>query len=211
MTHFDAGSSIEVMKTTAFIFSAFCFAISLHGIGCAHRAALAPHSVADAATATLNTTDRQSRDLASQMGSRGLVVIALSADCPISRKYSPVVENLRREFSGKGIHFIYINTSEINDPAKVLSYIKEYSVDTPVFFDPAFALARRLKMQRTTEAVLLSPEWSVLYQGAIDDRFDYEINRPVRESFLKKALNEWLDSGRMTQVSQPAKGCALDY
>lgn len=199
------------MKTSALLCSVY-FTVFLSASGCVHSRTSPARTVEKTASTVLVPLEGKSKvALLSQMGERGLVIIAHSADCPISRKYSPVVENLRREFSEKGFTFLYLNTTEITDAAKVRNYLKEYSVETPVFFDPEFTLARQLGMERTSEAVLLSPQWTVLYQGAIDDRLDYEISRPVQVSFLRNALQQWLSSGQVTQASHPAKGCALGY
>lgn len=143
-------------------------------------------------------------------GPNGLVLIAHKCECPIVRKYSAKVEKLREQLKPQGVNLVYINMYDQKEPKKVSNYRQEFKVDTPIYFDQDSKLTKYLQIERTSEAIFINKDWQVVYQGAIDDRFDYETDRPVKYDYLIEAVEHSLSGQKLETTHTSAKGCMID-
>jgi hypothetical protein len=143
-------------------------------------------------------------------GPNGLILIAHKCECPIVRKYSAKVEKLREQLKTEGVNLVYLNMYDEQAPDKLSAYRKEFKVETPIYFDRDSKLTKALQIERTSEAVYIDKNWQIVYQGAIDDRFDYETDRPVKYDYLLDAVKNSLAGQRPESVRTSAKGCMID-
>lgn len=144
-------------------------------------------------------------------GSRALVLVFLGTDCPISNRYSPLLESMRVEYARKGVEFLAV----FSDAAVSLDAAKEhltaFSLGMPGVLDPGASLARQTGARVTPEVVVLSPEGATLYRGRIDNRYvDWGKTRTeATERDLRDALDEVLAGKPVSRPVTPALGCAI--
>jgi peroxiredoxin len=161
---------------------------------------------------TLTVYDDQGREvrLSELAGQQGLVLVAQRVDCPIVRKYSAKVEDVRQKLQNNKINLVYLNVTKSDTPEKVNRYKSEFKVATPVYYDHDQRMAKALNMERTSEVVFLNSNLEVKYQGAIDDSQDYEASRSSKNEYLLNAVQNFI-SGVSSNVSRTeARGCLIE-
>src|SRR6266545_2584944 len=66
----------------------------------------------------------------------GITVVAfISTKCPISNAYSDRMEKLYREYSAKGVKFVFLNANQNEPPAEVEEHAKSAGYTFPVYKD----------------------------------------------------------------------------
>ena len=114
-------------------------------------------------------------------GTKAIVFLFTSTDCPISNRYAPEVRRLAEEFGSKGVVFrlVYPNPSE--DAAAIREHMAAYAYTGVVegVRDPKLALVKFAGATITPEAAVVVGG-RVVYRGRIDDRFvDLGRERPA--------------------------------
>src|SRR5213592_3010036 len=89
------------------------------------------------------------------------VVVFLSTVCPISTSYSGRLDDLYREYSAKGVKFLFLNANQNEPESAVYPF--------PLQKDAGGAMADRLGAQLTPEAFVIGPGDKIQYHGRIDD------------------------------------------
>lgn len=140
-------------------------------------------------------------------GARGTVIAVLSADCPVSKRYAPVLIRLEKEYRERGVAFFYLAASA-GDEAPAL---REMGVTGPILRDPTGRLLRKLKATRTTDTFVLDAAHTLIYRGAISDQYGIGYNReePAHD-YLVAALQALLKGDRPRVAATSAPGCGLE-
>lgn len=137
---------------------------------------------------------------------RVTVVVFVSALCPISNEYVDRMIALYRDFSPRGVGFVFVNSNVNETDAEVRDHAAAAGFPFPVYRDHHNALADRLKASVTPEVFLLDRTGSVRYQGAVDDARN---PARVKVPYLKEGI-EALLSGRPAPRSEAkATGCTI--
>ncbi|HEX4070874.1 MAG TPA: redoxin domain-containing protein, partial [Planctomycetaceae bacterium] len=68
-------------------------------------------------------------------GTKATVVVFLSFECPISTAYSPVLAEMAKRYSAKGVAFVGICASEAETPASVAKQAADFKFGFPVLQD----------------------------------------------------------------------------
>jgi hypothetical protein len=144
------------------------------------------------------------------MGANGLIIIQHRSDCPIVRRYSSEVEKIHALLADKKINVIYLNSAGGETPQKIADHIKSFKLSVPIYMDSQGVLTKGLKMQRTSEAVLLTPRYETIYQGAIDDSLDYESRKPAQHRYLLDAVAAYEYNRPVSVPQTEARGCLVE-
>ena len=158
---------------------------------------------------SLRTLDGDAQPLASARGSRGLVLVFVSVDCPIANRFLPELESLGAQFAPEGLPVALVYASPFESDAQVLAHRREYDLRLPAFRDPGFRVARRYGTSLTPESVLLRPDGSCAYRGRVNDQYTAPGQgrpAPTRHD-LAETMREFLDRGIAGQRLIPAVGC----
>ncbi|NBV47375.1 MAG: hypothetical protein EBR86_17500 [Planctomycetia bacterium] len=133
-----------------------------------------------------------------------------STSCPISKKYLPSLEQLVGE-SGEGIAWIVVNPVATDKPADMKAAAARFGDRASVVHDAAGRLAATLGATSTTDVVVLTPDLTIAYHGAIDDQygFGYALDAP-RRRYLADALAAISRGDEPPVVATEAPGCVLD-
>jgi peroxiredoxin len=143
-----------------------------------------------------------------------VVLFFTGTGCPIARKSTSTLKELRDAFGGRGVSFWLINTyagDSTRDAQKEAGELGLFGF--PYLRDPRQGVALSLGVQRTAEVVAIETErWEVIYQGALDDRFAEGAEKPKPQArYLRDALESHL-SGRPVDLARTqARGCRLTF
>lgn len=144
---------------------------------------------------------------------RAVVLFVHGNGCPLVRKRVPQLKRLRDTYVTNGVVFWMINANPQDRRADVAKEAAEFEIDMPILLDETQLVAKGLKITRTAEVIVLEPStWRIRYRGAIDDRLNYESQKPhAKHEFFKEALDALL-AGRPIKTEQTsAPGCVITY
>jgi hypothetical protein len=137
---------------------------------------------------------------------RVTAVFFISTICPIGNDYSDRFSALYREYQGRGVQLLFVN-SNINEPADMVAkHAKEVQFPFPVYKDGGAAVADVLAAESTPSVVILGRDGKVAYRGAVDNA-----RNPARVTrhYTREALDAVL-AGRAAPVAETKSfGCVI--
>ena len=143
--------------------------------------------------------------------SRAVVLFFVMPDCPISQGYVPEMNRIETAYAPKGIRFFAVQSDVAADPAAVTRHVEAFGYRFPVLIDPGQRLARHTNVRVTPEAVVMTPEGRVLYQGRIDNRIVSLGTRRTQATVfdLRDALDAVLAGRPVVHPRTEAFGCII--
>jgi hypothetical protein len=145
-------------------------------------------------------------------GTRAIVFLFTSTDCPISNRYAPEVRRIAETFGPKGVAFrlVYPNPSE--NAAAIREHMSAfaYAGATAALRDPAHALVKFVHATVTPEAAVYAGG-RIVYRGRIDDRHvDLGVERPAATTRdLADALTAVVAGKPVAHPTTQAVGCFI--
>jgi len=145
-------------------------------------------------------------------GTKAIVFLFTSTDCPISNRYAPEVRRIAEAFAAKGVAFrlVYPNPSE--DAKAIREHMAAYAYGGAFepLRDPKLALVRFTAATVTPEAVVVA-DGKVVYRGRIDDRYvDLGRERPAAtRRDLFDALTAIVAGKPVPHAATQAVGCFI--
>jgi mono/diheme cytochrome c family protein len=138
-------------------------------------------------------------------------VVFLSFECPVANSYAPLLAELHKNYSGKGVHFLGINASEDLTAAQLAEKAGEFKLPFPVLKDVKFVAADALKAETTPEAFVVDHNYVLRYRGRIDNAYAARLKRNTQttENDLKQALDELLAGKDVSVPATKAVGCPI--
>jgi len=141
------------------------------------------------------------------------LLIFVSADCPISARYSPEINRIVRDYRPKGVHAWLVYAEPKAAPAAVRANLTEFhsGLSAPAIIDTDFRLTAAVGATVTPEAAVYTPAGRV-YRGRIDDLYQAigEGRRAAEHHDLRDALDAVL-AGRPVAVAETkAIGCFIE-
>lgn len=133
-------------------------------------------------------------------------VVFLSSVCPISNEYVDRMIELHRNYSTRGVGFVFVNSNVNETDREVREHAAAAGFPFPVYRDPHNKLAERLGATVTPEAFLLDRLGKVRYQGAIDDARN---PARVKVPYLSEGMEAMLAGRRIPRSSAKATGCTI--
>ncbi len=94
--------------------------------------------------------------------------VFLSPECPLCQNYTRTLNLLEQQYAGR-VTFHGIIPGKTWKEADLTSFAAKYQLAFPLQQDADLKLAHSLHATTTPEAILLSPDKTVIYQGAIDN------------------------------------------
>ena len=145
---------------------------------------------------------------------RAVVLFFTGTGCPIARKSSAKLKQLKRQFEREEVQFWMINAYPDEGKKAINDELVELGLGRMTYLlDPNQAVALSLDVERTAEVVCLETQtWKVIYQGAIDDQFAEGAEKPQpTEHYLGDALKEFLAGQPITKARTSSHGCRIAY
>ncbi len=161
--------------------------------------------------AALVDLEGRSHGLTELSGSRGLVLVFLGVDCPISNRALPEISALSRAAESRGVQFALIYANPAETTQQVRAHLTEYALTLPAFRDPGFPVAMQYLTHVTPEVVLVTRDGHLVYRGRINDQSSaLGRDRPqATRHDLAEALEAFLASGQAPGRVVPAVGCTF--
>jgi redoxin len=140
-----------------------------------------------------------------------IVVVFLSAECPVSNTYIPVLNKLAADYSPKGFTFVgaYV------DPEAELPALREHARAYAIAFATADDRGHRLvgaaAAKITPEVAVFSESGALLYRGRVDDRVgDLGFARPAATHNDLREVLDAIVAGRSGPFpARPGFGCFI--
>jgi peroxiredoxin len=153
--------------------------------------------------------------LADFADSKYVVVAFLGVECPLAKLYGPRLQALEKEFAGKSVAFIGIDSNRQDAVTEIAHYAREHKLSFPILKDAGNTIADQFAAARTPEVYILDADRVVRYYGRIDDQYGfqeagvaYQRDEPKRRD-LAVALEELLAGKQVSQPLAAAQGCLI--
>jgi redoxin len=144
-------------------------------------------------------------------GSKAIVFLFASVDCPISNRYAPVVQRLYQTFSTQGVTFWLIYPNPAETPAAIREHVKAFNYPVHALRDPKHELVKITNVLVTPEVAVFDKAQALVYHGRIDDRYvnlGVERPAPTRQD-LADAITATLSGARVREAATQAVGCFI--
>jgi len=139
------------------------------------------------------------------------VLVFLDVDCPVSQLYTRELDQLRRRYGRENVVFRAVYPSSDSNRRSIRDFQRSYRFSIRGEADPAQRLAVRYDARVTPEVIIVRAD-SVVYRGAVDDRYiDLgRMRRPPYRPYVAQALDALL-SGQPVPIPQTkAVGCLIN-
>ncbi len=154
---------------------------------------------------TLPDTNNVEKSFNDLKGEKGTIIVFLSAQCPVVKAYNDRLNQVVADYKTKGINFIGINSNS----SESLEWVKSHAEENYTFtmlIDKGNVIADKLNASATPEIFFFDRDGKLAYHGAIDnDRRGDNIT----STFLRDALNEYLDGKAIKMSQTKAFGCTI--
>ena len=145
-------------------------------------------------------------------GTRAIVFVFTSTDCPISNRYAPEIRRLATRFAADGVIFRLIYSNPSDQPGAIREHLTAFAYGGVVqaFHDPEQTLARFAGATVTPETAVYTGR-RLVYRGRIDDRYvDLGHERPAATVHdLADALTAVMSGQPVPHPATQAVGCFI--
>ena len=139
--------------------------------------------------------------------SKAVVVVFDATKCPYAIGYKGRVATMGKEYAGKGVTFVTINSNTTEPAAEVAEDAKKHGFAFPVLKDEGNKVADLYGAQKTPEIYVLDPKGTLLYRGRIDET--HEEPKNVKSPDLINALEAILAGKPVPAAETKAFGCTI--
>ena len=143
---------------------------------------------------------------------RFMVIIAQGIECPVMRKNIPAFNTLFDKYSDK-VGFVLLNGVKGEDLATIKKESEDYQVKIPILKDPKQDLLKELGLKILSGVALVDlKENRILYIGAVDDRVNLDVAKPVaKNKYLEDALISVLNGKPIKIAKTTIYGCSISF
>src|SRR5688572_15193530 len=90
-------------------------------------------------------------------GTKAIVFIFTSVECPISNRYAPDVQRLYRRFATAGVQFWLVYPNPGDSPATIRRHLRDFNYPVRALRDPKHELVKFVGVSVTPEAAIYHP------------------------------------------------------
>jgi peroxiredoxin len=134
------------------------------------------------------------------------VVTFIATQCPISNDYNERMNAVYRDYSGKGVKFVFINSNATEPAAEVAEHARKMNFAFPVYKDENNVVADQFGAQVTPESYVIDASGTVLYHGSIDNSRNAS---RIQFQGLRAALDAVLAGRPVEKAETKAFGCTI--
>lgn len=143
-------------------------------------------------------------DIVVQPGTKGMVVVFLSAKCPCSKSHAQELKDLSQEFSAFKFVGVHANSDEGLDLGK--SYFKETALPFPVLRDSQAKLANRFRALKTPHVFVVSNDGQIVFQGGVSNSRKADT---ADRHYLREALGDLQAGLKVRTPEARSLGCII--
>lgn len=134
------------------------------------------------------------------------VVVFLSTNCPVAKRYTQRLRRIHEEFAKRGVSVMAVFPNSDETLSGIRQYAQDVEFTFPVVRDVNGYLTKKIGATMTPQAFVIDPRSVLRYRGAIDDN-RYE-NR-VKANYLVDALEQVLAGREVAPSVTQALGCSV--
>ncbi|MES1978808.1 MAG: thioredoxin family protein [Pseudomonadota bacterium] len=139
--------------------------------------------------------------------------------CPYVRKhYGGNMQSLQKEFTGKGVVWLAINSTETESydylaPAKLAGWVTEKQAKpTALLMDESGKIGQLYGAKTTPHMYIVNPQGQLVYAGAIDSIASSRAEDiKTATNFVRQGLTESLAGKPVSVAVSRAYGCSVKY
>jgi len=139
--------------------------------------------------------------------SKAVVVVFDATKCPYAIGYKERVAKMGKEYAGRGVAFVTINSNKTEPAAEVAEDAKKHGFEFHVLKDEGNRVADLYDAKKTPEIYVLDPKGTLLYRGRIDET--HEDPKNVKSPDLINALEAILAGKPVPAAETKAFGCTI--
>lgn len=141
---------------------------------------------------------------------RAFVLVFVTRQCPIARRYLPKIDRVAAAYRERGVQVLVVDAGREDDIVGMAAFALEHDLAAPIVRDTDGSVVRGLGITRSPEVAVLDAARVLRYRGRIDDqvRFGGVREAPTRAD-LELALDEVLAGRPVTIAETPVDGCKL--
>lgn len=154
---------------------------------------------------SLPDTNGKTHNFNDLKGTNGVVLIFVSAQCPVVKAYNERMNQITKDYAAKGINVIGINSNA----TETLEKVKEHAAATyafPVLLDKGNVIADKFGANVTPEVYYFNAKSELAYRGRIDNDRN---GTNITEKNLQDALEEILSGKAITKTETKGFGCSI--
>ncbi len=143
--------------------------------------------------------------------SRGVVLVFLAIDCPISNGYMPELKRIYEKYSAQGIRFYGVQSDPRQDATASAKFVADFGLPFPLLLDSKQILANGTGAATTPEVALLSMTGRTRYMGRIDNLYVQigQKRHTATEFNLRDSLDIVLAGKSIEKDRTRAVGCSI--
>ncbi len=123
-------------------------------------------------------------------------------DCPVTRRYTPVMKRLAPAYAEQGVVWLAIDSTHYQTAAKDEEYHRQHEIMYPILMDSDGKVGR-MYAAKTTPHMYVINKGTLVYAGAIDDRGD--------RNYVGEALDAILAGREVPLAKTQSFGCSVKY
>ena len=154
---------------------------------------------------SLADTHGKAQTLNDLKGTKGAVIIFVSAQCPVVRMYNERMNALAADYKAKGINVVGINSNVTEAPGEVMAH-GDATFKFPVLIDKNSVLADKVGANNTPEVFFVDAKNVLVYHGAIDNNRGGD---KVTEPYLRNAFDAVIAGKKVEKSNTAAFGCTI--
>jgi peroxiredoxin len=161
---------------------------------------------------TLADQSGATHELYALSSKKAIVIMTVSNGCPIVRLAIPVMRELRARYESRDVEFLLLNPTLQDTRDAVMKEAAEFGFGMTILMDEKQTVGEAWGVNRTAEVFVIDPRtWMMVYHGPIDDRLNYETQRPVHHPYLTEALDAVLANKPVAVSSVVSPGCLINF
>jgi peroxiredoxin len=168
---------------------------------------------------SLPDTNGKTHSLAQYKG-KYVVLEWFNPECPFVKKHYGTnnMQKLQEEYTAKGVVWLTIDSNAPGTqgnltPEQAQKIITSWKThQTALLLDPESTVARGYGAKNTPDMIVISPEGTIVYEGAIDNKATPNPNDiPSSTNYVKAALDESLAGKAVSNPTTKPYGCSVKY
>ena len=138
--------------------------------------------------------------------SKTLVLAFYSARCPVVKDYNQRLVKLVKEYEGKGVSFLAVNSNVNETASEIHQYRADNSLNFHTLIDKDSKLANAFQAEVTPHIYVIDKGGVLRYRGPVDDDRN---EAKTKNNYLRAALDAVLNGENVKQAEVDAFGCAI--
>jgi len=141
---------------------------------------------------------------------KAIVIVMREKNCPISEKYGPRLARIEKEYSSKGIQFIYNYVGQVRQKKSAWEDLEKFSFKSPYVIDSRQKVIDALHAKTTGDVFILTPDRRVIYKGPLDDQYHLLKSAiKAKNNYVLDVLSAIIAGKAVVPKELSAPGCVI--